>query len=190
MVDDINTDIIIPMNRYVLEHRANMHRFAFEPLRFLSDGKKNPDFALNQKAFENVKALIVGRNFGCGSSREAAVWAIAGLGIKCIIGCSFGSIFFDNCFQNGILAITLDEKVVLEMSSIAQTCSQKGLFSIDLRKSEIISPDNRVWMFQVEKYRRTQLLEGLDDISLTLKKSSEIEEFRARDKIVRPWVYL
>lgn len=188
--DNINTDVIIPMDRYVLADKNDMHKFAFESLRFSNTGKKNKNFILNQKSFSSSKILLVGHNFGCGSSREAAVWAIFGLGFRCIIGRSFGDIFFNNCFQNGILPITLEESIMQELTSHAFSASVEELFSVNLLTMQITSPKNNVWDFKIEEYRRLQLIEGLDDISSTLKKSKEIDEFRRLDKKSRPWVYL
>ena len=188
--DNIDTDVIIPMDRYILANREDIHEFAFEPLRFHSDGSKNLNFILNQESFVNSKILIVGHNFGCGSSRESAVWAILGLGIKCIIGRSVGTIFFNNCFQNGVLPIIFEEHIMKDLTTVAFSCSLGELFSVDLLKMEITSPRNKVWSFEVEDYRRMQLLDGVDDINLTLQKSKEIEEFRIRDRMKRPWVYL
>ena len=188
--DNINTDMIIPMDRYVLAERKDLHQFAFEPLRFLPDGSKNPDFILNKNLFVGCKILIVGHNFGCGSSREAAVWAIFGLGIRCIIGRSFGSIFFNNCFQNGILPIILEEKSIEEVMSVAALFSKDNFLSVNLIDNQITSFQNQLWNFSIEHYRRIQLMEGLDDITLTLQKTKEIEEFKKQDVIKRPWVYL
>ena len=187
--NNIDTDVIIPMHRYITADKSVIHKFAFESMRYLPEGEKNPAFSLNKLRFSNAKILIVGQNFGCGSSREAAVWAISGLGIKCIIGQSFGNIFFNNCFENGILVINLSEEAIKEMSNICLNFVGAPEFSVDLLEKKIKAPDKNCWTFDIHEHRRTQLLEGLDGISLTLKHDQDIENFQTLDKSIRPWVY-
>ena len=190
MKNNIDTDIIIPMHRYMMAEKDEIHAFAFEPLRFSADGEKNLEFVLNQSGFEDAKILLVGQNFGCGSSREAAVWALKGLGIKCIIGSSFGNIFFNNCFENGILVIHLSIKEVTLMVDVSLSGSMAGEFIVDLEKQIIIGPNHHLLRFKTDAYRRSQLLQGLDSIDMVLRQQKNIEEFRSLDKSRRPWVYL
>ncbi|NQW02029.1 MAG: 3-isopropylmalate dehydratase small subunit [Rhodospirillales bacterium] len=186
---NIDTDLIIPMGRYLMAERADMHRFAFEVLRYLPDGSENPQFVLNKPAFRDAQILISGANFGCGSSRESAVWALHGLGIRCIITPGFGNIFYNNCFQSGLLPIVLDEATVEHLAKLAAS-GNGGPFEIDLEQQKITAPDGQSHAFAVQPQRRTQLLQGLDDIGVTLRKSADIKNHRAADEKARPWIYI
>jgi len=186
---NVDTDIIIPMSRLVMAEKADMHLYAFEPLRFLAGGSENPDFVLNQDAYRDAAILITGPNFGCGSSREGAVWAIRGLGIRCLIGSSFGNIFYNNCFQNGILPVVLPAETVERLAALAED-GNGGPFEVDLETCRITSPDGETYEIEIDAGHRRQLLEGLDDIGLTLERSGEIDAFRAADRERRPWIYL
>ncbi len=186
---NIDTDLIIPMDRYLTAKRDHMHEYAFETLRYLPDGSENPDFILNTPTFKEAQILISGPNFGCGSSRESAVWALYGLGIRCIIAPSFGNIFYNNCFQNGLLPLMLDEQIVQRLADKAES-GNIGPFDIDLNQQTVTLPDGDIVSFDIDPRRRLQLLEGLDDIGVTLSRVSEIQEHRQQDEHKRPWIYL
>ncbi|MFB0992989.1 MAG: 3-isopropylmalate dehydratase small subunit, partial [Rhodospirillales bacterium] len=187
--DKVKTDKIITIQRYLLSDRKDMHEFAFETLRFLEDGSDNPEFILNKPAYEGAQILISGNNFGCGSSRESAVWALNGLGLQCIIAPSFGNIFYNNCFQNGMLPIVLDQKIVEKLAEISENSGNNAPFSIDLEAQTVTAPNGEAYSFEIEPQRRHQLLEGLDDIGVTLTKVAEIKSFRKVDEKNRPWIY-
>jgi 3-isopropylmalate/(R)-2-methylmalate dehydratase small subunit len=189
MRSNVDTDIIIPMARMVTAERDDMHRHAFEPWRFYDNGSENPDFVLNRDPFRNAEVLITGPNFGCGSSREGAVWALKGLGIRCLIGSGFGNIFYNNCFQNGILPIVLPASVVEQIAANAQTSNNAAVIKIDLENLVVSPAIGEPHPFTVDANRRTQLLEGLDDIGTTLKRVNEIDAFREKDQHLRPWIY-
>jgi len=189
MRSNVDTDIITPMARLVMAEKGDMHRYAFEPWRFLEDGSENPDFVLNRDAFKSAQILITGPNFGCGSSREGAVWAIRGLGIRCLIGSSYGDIFYNNCFQNGILPIVLPAATVERLAALTED-GNGAPFDVDLEHCRITAADGEIHTFEIEDGRRQQLLEGLDDIGLTLERADEIDAFRAADREARPWIYL
>ena len=188
LLPNIDTDIISPMKR-MLYNINELDKYAFEPFRFLDgDGDKgeiNPDFPLNMAVYRGAKIMIVGKNFGCGSSRETAPEGMAGMGIECIIGSSFGGIFFKNCFQQGILPIMLPLEIVHSMSE--QTL--EGEFEVNLYEQTITTPRGEVVRFDVESLHRESLLKGLDDVSRTLKKVEAINQFKAKDKLLRPWIY-
>ena len=185
---NVDTDIIAPMKR-LLRNMDEMGKYAFEPIRFVNgDGDAAvPDdgFPLNRPENKDAKIMIVGNNFGCGSSREMAAQGIAEMGIRCLIGTSFGSIFHDNCFQYGILPVILDEA---EVDALASKC-EKGEFTVDLIKNSITAPDDVVTAFSVNEYRREMLMQGLDQIGVTLQRKAVIDAFEERDREKRPWIY-
>ena len=187
---NIDTDLIIPMQRYLMAERADMHRYAFEGLRFLSDGSDNPDFVLNKPPYKGTKILISGQNFGCGSSRESAVWALRGLGLRCIIAPSFGNIFYNNCFQNSLLPIVLAPEIVERLAKLAGGLGNRAPFDVDLEMQTVTVPDGETYFFDIEPQRRTQLLEGLDDIGVTMTRAAEIARHRQNDEKIRPWIYV
>jgi len=186
---NVDTDIIIPMNRMVTAGQETMHLFAFEPWRFCPDGSENPDFVLNQDRFRTAEILITGNNFGCGSSREGAVWALKGLGIRCLIGSGFGNIFYNNCFQNGILPIVLPVEVVEQIAAEASASHNSAVIKIDLKQMTVSLPTGDMYQFTIDGNRRTQLLNGLDDIGLTLALVDQIDAFCNDDQKRRPWIY-
>lgn len=185
---NMDTDMIIPMDRYLMADREDMHRYAFEALRFLPDGTINPDFVLNQPVYEDAQILIAGPNFGCGSSRESAVWALHGLGVRCIIASSFGNIFYNNCFQNGLLPIVLNAERVERLAKRADA-GNNGPLEIDLVAQTIQTTDGETLDFEIDPQRRQQLLHGLDDIGVTLTRLDAIKSFRTADEKTRPWIY-
>ena len=189
LVHGIDTDTITPMKR-LLEGGDALVRYAFEPLRYLPDGSENPDFVLNQERYRGAPILLAGPNFGCGSSRETAVWAIAGLGFRCVIAASFGDIFYTNCFQNGVLPIVLDAAEVEALATEARTAAEAGgRFVVDLQRCAIETPTGRTVGFQVPPLRREMLLRGLDQIEMTLERSEDIARFQQQDQLSRPYVY-
>lgn len=181
--DNIDTDIIIRVERLAGTSRESMGAVAFETWRFLPDGSENPEFVLNQPRFRGAPILLTGSNFGCGSSREGAVWAMMGMGLRCVVAESFGDIFFNNCFQNGMLPIRLDPAV------IARLAATPGPITVDLAAQVVVAGNDCV-AFEIEPMRRTALLEGLDEIGLTLQHAAAIASYQAADRGERPWVWL
>jgi len=189
MQANVDTDIIIPMARMVTAERADMHQHAFEPWRFRNDGSENPQFVLNRPPFQAAEILIVGANFGCGSSREGAVWALQGLGIRCLIGSSFGAIFYNNCFQNGILPVVLPSVAITQIADQVAASGNSAVVTVDLQSQLVIPSIGAPIPFEIEPNRRIQLLDGLDDIGMTLERADEIDTYRQIDKKNRPWIY-
>jgi 3-isopropylmalate/(R)-2-methylmalate dehydratase small subunit len=188
---NIDTDVIIRINRMTGNStRGTLGKWAFEALRYLPDGAENPGFVLNREPYRNAKILVTGPNFGCGSSREAAVWSLQEFGIRAIIGSSFGDIFFANCFQNGILPVVLDKDNVDELTAEIEASQGAGAVTVDLEDQAIAFPSGKRLAFSVDPRRRTALLEGLDEITLTLRRDDEIRSFQASDRARRPWIYL
>jgi 3-isopropylmalate/(R)-2-methylmalate dehydratase small subunit len=184
LLPDIDTDVITPIER-VMQGGDALTRYAFESLRYGSDGAPDPACPLNQEAYRAAPILLAGANFACGSSRETAVWAIRGLGIRCVIAPSFGEIFFDSCIENGLLPIALP---VDELDALVAEAGT-GELRVDLQKCEITAPSGRVTPFAVHPLQREALLSGRDSIELTLSREAEIEAFQLRDRDLRPWVY-
>jgi 3-isopropylmalate/(R)-2-methylmalate dehydratase small subunit len=182
MLADVNTDVISPGHGGKGDLTAN----AFAPLRYLPDGAENPDFVLNRAAFRGAPILLAAHNFGCGSSRETAVWALRGLGIRCVIAESYSDIFYGNCFQNGILPIVLDHDV---LAGLANEAGSGEPVEVDLRTTTITTPLRRSIPFEVNRTRRQQLLEGLDDLDVGVRRREQIRAFQASDRERRPWVY-
>lgn len=173
---DIDTDVIIRVER-LNAPRSELGQWALEPLR-------GPDFILDQPTFRGAPILLTGANFGCGSSREHAVWALQGLGIRCVIAPSYGDIFFSNCFQNGMLPVTLPEAAVL---SLATQAADGSAVTVDLRQSTVIAPDGTHHGFTLDPIRREMLLEGVDELGLTLGRIPEIAAWQGADAARRPW---
>jgi len=183
---DVNTDVIIRIERLVAEPRHRLGGYLFESLRFHPDGEENQDFILNQDGHRQASVLIAGANFGCGSSREGAVWALAEFGIRSVIAPSFGEIFYNNCFQNGLLPIVLDQDEVL---ALAEEAVEPAVFTVDLVHRRIVTPTGREIPFEIEPARREALLEGLDAIDMTLKRRAAIDAYCERDRSDRPWIH-
>jgi 3-isopropylmalate/(R)-2-methylmalate dehydratase small subunit len=188
MMANIDTDVIIRVEHLTERSAEGLHKHAFAALRYRSDGVEKPDFPLNQPQFLGAPILLAGPNFGCGSSREPAVWALMALGIRCVIAESFGDIFFSNCFQNGVLPIALAATTVEALALEAAAGDTR--FLVDLAKQLITTPSARTFAFEVDPQRREGLLAGLDDIGQTLKLSAAIDAWQAQDRQVRPWVWL
>ena len=181
--DNIDTDIIIRVERLTGTSRESMGAVAFETWRYLPDGRDNPEFVLNQPGYRDAPILLTGSNFGCGSSREGAVWALMGMGLRCVIAESFGDIFFGNSFQNGLLPVRLAPEAVRELAEAS------GPVTVDLAEQVVLAGTRR-FGFEIEPMRRTALLEGMDDIGLTLKHADAITRYQAADHDARPWVWL
>ena len=188
MKANIDTDVIIPAKRLVGHRRDELGAFAFEAHRHRPDGTDNPDFILNQPRYRDAKILLTGENFGCGSSRESAVWALAGFGFVCVIAPSFGDIFTNNAFQNGMLLIRLPKDQVERLASEIGS-SAAPLMTVDLESEVITAPSGAAIPFKIDDERRHALLEGHDEIAMTLSRDAEIIGFQERDRAARPWVY-
>mgnify|MGYP001204553649 FL=1 len=182
---NIDTDMIIPKQFLKTIKRTGLGKNLFFEMRYDDNGKEINEFVLNQNPFNNSKILIAGKNFGCGSSREHAPWALLDFGITCVISSSFADIFYSNCFKNGILPIILDDEKIKELSEYAK---RKEEISIDLNEEKIIFGNSET-KFKVDSFKKKCLLEGLDDIALSLKKSNKIENFEKDLKIKKPWIF-
>jgi 3-isopropylmalate/(R)-2-methylmalate dehydratase small subunit len=184
---NIDTDVIMPKQFLKGIDRNGLDRGLFFDLRFLPSGEANPQFVLNQPAWQGASFMVVGPNFGCGSSREHAVWGLKQMGIRALIGSSFAGIFYDNCQRNGVLLITLDEGV---LQRLGQTVSQpeQAQISVDLEAQEILLADGQVISFQIDTLRKTALLLGLDAIGTTLQRSEQIRAFEREHLAANPWL--
>jgi 3-isopropylmalate/(R)-2-methylmalate dehydratase small subunit len=189
MASNVNTDIITPAERYVRAARHEFGEIAFAPWRYREDGSDDPDFVLNQAPWRGAPILLAGPNFGCGSSREGAVWALNQIGIRCIIAPGFGGIFANNCYQNGMLPLALPAETVEAFAEIARTQSEAP-FTVDLERCVVVPPNGEPVPFQVDELRRQSLLTGLDDIGMTLARRAEIDAFQSADRATRPWVWM
>jgi 3-isopropylmalate/(R)-2-methylmalate dehydratase small subunit len=179
---NVDTDLIIRIERCTGTPKEEIGRYAFEMARLRADGSENPEFVLNRPRYRGAKILVCGEFFGTGSSREMAVWALAGLGIRCLIAPSYGQIFYGNCFQNGLLPIVLPASTV---DGLMKEASEGKTFEIDLQKQTI----NRTIRFDITPRRKKMLLQGLDELGLTLALEPKIAAFEAADRARRPWIY-
>ena len=183
-LQNIDTDMIIPKQFLNTIKRTGLGKSLFYEMRYDENGKINNDFILNRDPYSKSKILLAGKNFGCGSSREHAPWALSDFGIKCVISSSFADIFYNNCFKNGILPIKIDEKIVLEL---AEYSKRKEEIEINLEKQEI-SYGNKVVKFEVDAFKKKCLMEGLDDIGLSMEKMSQIDNFEKKLIQEKPWL--
>ena len=184
---NIDTDKIIPKQYLKTIERTGLGKGLFSELRYNEDGTENENFILNKPQYKNAKILVAGDNFGCGSSREHAPWALLDYGIKVVVSTSFADIFYNNCFKNGMLPIVLDEKEVTLLMEETERGSN-AMLSIDLESQEIITSDGEKINFKIDKFLKHCLLNGLDDIALTLEKNSDIENYEDKTKSQRPWL--
>jgi len=184
---NVDTDMIIPARYLKTIKRTGLGEGLFASMRYKPDGTENPDFVLNKPAYRKAKILVAGDNFGCGSSREHAPWALLDFGIRCVISTQFGDIFYNNCFKNGILPIKVSPQDLAKLFDDAERGANATL-TIDLPKQEIRGPDGGVVKFDIDPHRKHCLLNGLDDIGLTLAKSAKIDDYEAQAKAARPWV--
>ena len=183
---NIDTDMIIPKQFLKTIKRTGLGKNLFHEMRFDLDEKEIPNFVLNKPAFKNSKILVAKDNFGCGSSREHAPWALLDFGIRCVIAPSFADIFFNNCFKNGILPVTLPSDQIDELLKFA--ADENNSVTIDLPKQEVCAA-NKIYKFEIDPFRKHCLVEGLDDIGLTLQKSEKISEFENKNRTETPWLY-
>jgi 3-isopropylmalate/(R)-2-methylmalate dehydratase small subunit len=190
---NIDTDRIIRIERCARTPRDEHGRWAFEMERYDAQGGERADFVLNRPPFRGAGILVAGENFGCGSSRENAVWAVAGMGIRCVIAPSFGEIFFGNCFQNGVLPVRLPAdtvaRLLARLAEASADAPERATLTVDLRAQRVDTPWGETIPFTVEPLRREALLEGLDPIGVTLKRCGAIAAFQARQRETRPWVW-
>jgi 3-isopropylmalate/(R)-2-methylmalate dehydratase small subunit len=190
MRSNIDTDVIIRIERLVGNGvRGSLGKWAFGSLRYLPDGSENPDFILNREPYRGAEILVTGPNFGCGSSREGAVWSLQEMGVRAIIGSGFGDIFFANCFQNGVLPVVIDKEIVDSLVADIEATQGAGKVSIDLEAQTIVSPSGKQHTFDIDPRRREGLLQGLDEVALTLQRDDEIRSFQATDRTARPWIH-
>lgn len=187
--DNVDTDVIIRIEKLVgLTGRDDLGRWCFGALRYLPDGSDNPEFVLNQTPYRGSEILLAGANFGCGSSREGAVWAMMQMGLRAVLAPSFGEIFYNNCFQNGMLPVVLDRTSIEQIVSELEKSENESV-TVDLERQLVVSPRGKEYAFEVPRLRREALLEGLDDIGLTLKREAMIAAHQLRDRKLRPWIY-
>ncbi len=186
-ITNIDTDMIIPKQYLKTIARTGLGKGLFSEMRYRDDGSENPDFVLNQPAYRHAQILVAEDNFGCGSSREHAPWALLDFGVRCVISTSFADIFYNNCFKNGILPIKVSKGDLAKLMDDAER-GANATMSIDLEAQEIRGPDGGVVKFDIDPHRKHCLLEGLDDIGLTMVKADKIDAFEARLSGERPWI--
>src|SRR5436190_24032720 len=184
---NVDTDMIIPKQYLKTVKRTGLGKGLFSEKRYRDDGSENPDFVLNKPAYRKAKILVTGDNFGCGSSREHAPWALLDFGIRCVISTSFADIFYNNCFKNGILPIQVSPEDLKKLMDDAERGSNATL-SIDLKAQEIRGPDGGCVKFEIDAFRKHCLLNGLDDIGLTMEKKAAIDTFEKKAEATRSWL--
>ena len=187
--ENVNTDVIIPIQRLVGTGREGLGPYAFERQRYLADGSDDPAFPLNRPVYKGSAILLAAGNFGCGSSREGAVWALMGMGVRCVIAPSFGDIFFANCFQNGLLPVRLPMEVVRRIAAQTEASPGNARTTVDLQRRVVVTPTGEEIPFEVDTRNREAMLHGLDDIALTRQHTGAIEAWRARDRVANPWAW-
>ena len=185
---NIDTDMIIPKQFLKTIKRTGLGKNLFDEMRYNRDGTEKEDFVLNQPAYRDAKVIVAGDNFGCGSSREHAPWALLDFGIRCVISTSFADIFYNNCFKNGILPIKVTPEQLETLLDDAERGSNATL-SIDLEAQKITGPDGGTINFDIDPFRKHCLLNGLDDVGLTLQKKAKIDTFENSQKETQPWLY-
>ena len=183
---NIDTDMIIPKQFLKTIARTGLGKNLFDEMRYTLDGAEIPDFVLNQAAYRSAEIIIAGDNFGCGSSREHAPWALLDFGIRCVISTSFADIFYNNCFKNGILPIVMPQDVVDILMADARR-GANARQTVDLMAQTVTTSDGQVFAFEVDSHRKHCLINGLDDIGLTLEKVTAIDSFESRAAELRPW---
>ena len=189
---NVDTDAIIPSREIKGVSKKGLSDGLFAGWRYLAPGSRdeNPEFILNQASYRQAEILLSGMNFGCGSSREHAVWALAEWGIRCIIAPSFGAIFYGNCVRNGILPVVLSNDIVENLARRVEIDPEKNKITINLTGGVVTAPDGDTYSFEIAAGDREMLIEGLDAIAVTMKRDDEILAFQARDRLKRPWIYL
>ncbi|MBN9888701.1 3-isopropylmalate dehydratase small subunit [Salipiger abyssi] len=184
---NIDTDMIIPKQFLKTIKRSGLGVHAFEALRYLDDGSENPDFVLNKPQYREAQVLVAGDNFGCGSSREHAPWALADFGVKVVISTSFADIFYNNCFKNGMLPIVMPQEAVDALMKDAEKGSNARM-TVDLENQVVTTSDGEAFAFEIDPFRKHCLLEGLDDVGLTMEKVGAIDSYEGAVAQSRPWV--
>jgi 3-isopropylmalate/(R)-2-methylmalate dehydratase small subunit len=184
---NVDTDMIIPKQYLKTIHRTGLGKALFDEMRHNPDGSEKPDFVLNKPQYRKAQILVTGDNFGCGSSREHAPWALLDFGIRCVIAPSFADIFYNNCFKNGILPITLPQSEVDKLLDDAERGANARI-SVDLEAQEIRGPDGGMITFEIDPFRKQCLLNGWDDIGLTLQSEDKISAYEQNHKIQAPWL--
>ena len=186
-IDNVDTDMIIPKQYLKTIKRTGLGAGLFSEMRYFDDGKPNPDFVLNKPAYRGACIIVAGDNFGCGSSREHAPWALLDFGIRCVISTDFADIFYNNCFKNGILPVKVSAEDREKLMDDARRGANATL-TVDLEKQEIRGPDGGVVRFAIDPARKHNLLEGLDDIGETMAKAPHIAAYESKAKAARPWL--
>ncbi|GLQ07837.1 3-isopropylmalate dehydratase small subunit [Sneathiella chinensis] len=184
---NIDTDMIIPKQYLKTIQRAGLGKNLFAEMRYEADGSEKDDFVLNQPAYRGAEILVAGDNFGCGSSREHAPWALLDFGVRCVISTSFADIFYNNCFKNGILPIVVSKADLEKLMDDAGRGANATL-TIDLEAQEIQGPDGGTIAFDIDPFRKHCLLNGLDDIGLTMQKAEKVDSFEEQQKLTQPWL--
>jgi len=184
---NVDTDMIIPKQFLKTIKRTGLGKNLFSEMRYNEDGSEKPDFVLNKSAYRNAQILVAGDNFGCGSSREHAPWALLDFGVRCVISTSFADIFYNNCFKNGILPITVSKEDLDKLMDDAERGANATL-SIDLENQTISGPDGGEVTFELDDFKKECLLNGLDDVGLTLKKDDAISRFEEKTNTAQPWI--
>ena len=185
---NIDTDKIIPKQFLKTIKREGLGVYAFNDMRYNKDGSENPDFVLNKPAYREAKVIVAGDNFGCGSSREHAPWALLDFGIRCVISTSFADIFYNNCFKNGILPIKVTPEQLEALFDDADR-GANATITVDLEAQEIRGPDGGTVKFDIDPFRKHCLVNGLDDIGLTMEKAPKIDSFESTQRSSQPWLY-
>ena len=183
---NIDTDMIIPKQFLKTIKRSGLGVNLFDEMRYTQDGQEIPDFVLNKPAYRKAEVIIAGENFGCGSSREHAPWALLDFGIRCVISTSFADIFYNNCFKNGILPIVMPQDVVDVLMADAQK-GENARITVDLEDQTVTTSDGQSFAFEVDAFRKHCMLNGLDDIGLTLEKVASIDSYEKKTASLRPW---
>jgi len=184
---NVDTDMIIPKNFLKTIKRSGLGTNLFDEMRYDRDGNENPEFILNKSAYRQAKIIVAGDNFGCGSSREHAPWALLDFGIRCVISTSFADIFYNNCFKNGILPIKVTKEQLDDLMDDAERGSNATL-TIDLESQTIQGPDGGEVKFEIDEFKKHLLLNGLDEVGLTLQKSNKVDSFEAQQNASQPWL--
>lgn len=191
MRQNVDTDLVIRIERLVSNNgREGLGPYCFEQIRFRPDGTENPDCVFNQAPYRGAPIILSADNFGCGSSREGAVWALAGMGVKAVIAPSYGDIFFNNCFQNGVLPVKLPIEEVERLAEETRASPGNARVTVDLEHCQVVSPTGRIIPFEVDARRQHALLNGLDDIAQTMTHKDAIAAWQGADRTARPWVWL
>ena len=183
---NIDTDMIIPKQFLKTIQRSGLGKNLFDEMRYTQDGQEIPDFVLNQPAYRKAETIVAGDNFGCGSSREHAPWALLDFGIRCVISTSFADIFFNNCFKNGILPVVLPPEAVAHLMDDAKKGANARI-TVDLEAQTVTSSDGKTFAFEVDAFKKHCLMNGLDDIGLTMEKASAIDAFEKKNATLHPW---